>query len=328
MKLHWVIVLLLVGPGLAHAQAFRGGMGASRAPSWGGAGANSPSAQGMQNSIPGGSQAAPGIQIHGGGGQITSQSSSRGHPHGGATGWPIRPPVFFAPVRSWQVFPTQVWPRVNAWYPRNPGVLIIEVPSFVGTTVTTQAVTGSGWTDQPLGENPPANADLRAPGQLAPFDPTPQEVVERMLALARVKKSDVLYDLGSGDGRVVITAAKKYGAKAVGFEIDPGLVKLARENAHKQGVEKLVEFRQQDFMTADLSPASVVTLYLSYDGNLALRPRLVNQLKSGARVVSYTFDMGDWQPKVTENYRDAGGESHMLYYWEIAGLMAYSDSSR
>ena len=91
-----------------------------------------------------------------------------------------------------------------------------------------------------------------------------------MLAIAAVKKGDVVYDLGSGDGRVVIAAAKKYGVKAVGFEIDPGLVKLAQENVRQQGVEKLVEIRQQDFMTADLSKATVVTLYLSYDGNAAL----------------------------------------------------------
>jgi ribosomal protein L11 methylase PrmA len=144
-----------------------------------------------------------------------------------------------------------------------------------------------------------------------------------MLALAGVRKGDVVYDLGSGDGRMVIAAAKKYGVKAVGFEIDPGLVKLARENVRKQGVEKLVEIRQQNFMTADLSPATVVTLYLSYDGNLALRPRLMNQLKPGARVVSNTFDMGDWQAKIVESYRAATGDMHLLYYWEIAAPELY-----
>ena len=164
---------------------------------------------------------------------------------------------------------------------------------------------------------------MRSPDQLAPFDPTPQEVVERMLALTAVKKGDVIYDLGSGDGRILITAAKKYGVRGVGFEIDPGLVKLARENARKQGVEKLVEIRQQDFLTADLSPATVVTLYLSQDGNLAVRQHLMNQLRSGARVVSYTFDMGDWQPKIAENYRDAGGETHVIYLWEVGGPVVY-----
>jgi SAM-dependent methyltransferase len=163
--------------------------------------------------------------------------------------------------------------------------------------------------------------------QWAPFDPTPQEVVEKMLGLAGVKKNDVVYDLGSGDGRVVITAAKKYGAKAVGFEIDPGLVKLARENVQREKLEKLVEIRQQDFMTADLSNATVVSLYLSYEGNLALRPKLTRELKPGARVVSYAYDMGDWQPKVMETYRDAAGETHLLYLWQISEPPLYSENS-
>ena len=122
--------------------------------------------------------------------------------------------------------------------------------------------------------------------------------MERLLVLASVKKGDTVYDLGSGDGRVVIAAAKKFGVKAVGFEIDPHLVKLARENVRKQGVQKLVEIRQQDFASANLSPASVVTLYLSSDGNPAVRPALMHQLKPGARIVSYGFDMGDWAPKI------------------------------
>jgi SAM-dependent methyltransferase len=162
---------------------------------------------------------------------------------------------------------------------------------------------------------------------VAPFDPAPQEVVQRMLTLAGVKKGDVVYDLGSGDGRILIAAAKKYGVRGVGFEIDPGLVKLARENARREGVEKLVEIREQDFLTADLSPASVVTLYLSYDGNLAVRPQLLQQLKPGARVVSYVFDMGDWQPKIAETYRDGAGDSHPLYLWRIGEPMVFSDNS-
>jgi tRNA A58 N-methylase Trm61 len=162
---------------------------------------------------------------------------------------------------------------------------------------------------------------------VAPFDPAPQEVVQRMLTLAGVKKGDVVYDLGSGDGRILIAAAKKYGVRGVGFEIDPGLVKLARENARREGVEKLVEIREQDFLTANLSPASVVTLYLSYDGNLAVRPQLLRQLKAGSRVVSYVFDMGDWQPQVAETYRDAVGDQHPLYLWRIGEPMVFSDSS-
>jgi precorrin-6B methylase 2 len=146
-----------------------------------------------------------------------------------------------------------------------------------------------------------------------------------MLTLAAIQKGDLVYDLGAGDGRVVITAAKKYGVKAVGFELDPGLVKLARENVRKQGVEKLVEIREQDFMSVDLSPATVVTLYLSQDGNLALRSKLLRELRPEARVVSYTFDMGDWQPRIVESYRDAGGDRHILYLWQMSKPLLFSD---
>jgi SAM-dependent methyltransferase len=212
------------------------------------------------------------------------------------------------------------------FFRRHPGILIVEVPQFVETTVITSYVPGVVRADRRLVEESSGRTAERGPGQLAPFDPTPQEAVARMLTLARVKSGDVLYDLGSGDGRLVIAAAKKFGAKAVGFEIDPGLVKLARENARKEGVENLVEFRQQDFLNADLSPASVVTLYLSYDGNLAVRPQLMQQLRPGARVVSYTFDMGDWSPKIAESYRDKGGDTHMLYLWEIDGALQMSNA--
>jgi methyltransferase family protein len=200
-------------------------------------------------------------------------------------------------------------------------------PQFVGTTVITEVAPGVIRQERRYLEDSPADARVREPGQLAPYDPTPHEVVERMLVLAQVRKNDVIYDLGSGDGRLLITAAKKYGVRGVGFEIEPGLVKLARENSRREGVEKLVEIRQQDFLSADLSPASVVTLYLSYDGNLAVREQLKRQLKPGARVVSYTFDMGDWPPKIAESYRDAAGETHALYLWEITEPALYSQSS-
>ena len=130
---------------------------------------------------------------------------------------------------------------------RHPGILIIDLPYVSDRTVITLVAPGVVREDRRYGENPRSERRTRSAGQLAPFDPTPQEVVERMLALAEVKPGDVLYDLGAGDGRIVIAAAKKYGVKAVGFEIDPGLVKLARENVRRQGVENLVEIRAQDF---------------------------------------------------------------------------------
>ena len=216
------------------------------------------------------------------------------------------------------------WPII---YPY-PGIVIFDTPYYASNTVITEMAPGVVREERRGTDAPSTESHTRSSGQLAPFDPTPQEVVDRMLRLAAVKAGDVLYDLGAGDGRVVIAAAKKFAVKAVGFEIDPGLVKLARENVRKQGVEHLVEIRQQDFLTADLSLPSVVTLYLSYDGNLTVRPRLMSQLKAGARVVSYTFDMAEWQPKIAENYRDVAGNNHMIYLWEIGGPLAFSDGRR
>src|SRR5215468_10921195 len=113
--------------------------------------------------------------------------------------------------------------------------------------------------------------------KIVPYVPTPQEVVERMLELAQVKKGDIVYDLGCGDGRIVVTAAKKYGVKAIGFEIDPERIKESHENIQKAGVEKLVEIRQQDILTVDLSGATVLTMYLLPDVNLRLRPASRNR---------------------------------------------------
>lgn len=153
--------------------------------------------------------------------------------------------------------------------------------------------------------------------KIVPFVPTPQDVVERMLDMAQVKAGDVVYDLGSGDGRIVITAAKKYGVKAVGFEIDPSLIKESRENVKKAGLAHLAEIREQDIRTVDLSPASVLTMYLLPEVNLMLRPNIWKQMKPGSRVVSHDFDMGDWKPVRTENIKDSSGWDHTLYLWRV-----------
>jgi SAM-dependent methyltransferase len=129
-----------------------------------------------------------------------------------------------------------------------------------------------------------------------PYVPSPIEVVDRMLEFADVKKGDVVFDVGSGDGRMVIQAAKKYGAKGVGLELDPQLVELARAEAKRQGVEPLVEFRQGDALKADLSAATVVTLYMLPSFNKQLRPILEKQLKSGARVVVHDYPVEGWFP--------------------------------
>jgi ubiquinone/menaquinone biosynthesis C-methylase UbiE len=144
------------------------------------------------------------------------------------------------------------------------------------------------------------------------YVPTPYEVVDEMLRLANVKKGDVLYDLGSGDGRIPVTAAKKFGVRAVGIDIDPQRIKEATENAKKHGVGKLVTFKQEDLFKTDFKDATVVTLYLLPDLNVKLRPRLLNELKPGTRIVSHQFDMGTWKPekKVELNGR-------VVYLWTV-----------
>jgi len=144
------------------------------------------------------------------------------------------------------------------------------------------------------------------------YDPTPPEVVDAMLELAAVKPGDLLYDLGSGDGRIVIEAAKRYGAHGVGIEVDPELIARARENARREGVEALVQFREADIFTADYRDATVVTLFLGYELNLKLRARLRVSLAPGARVVSHEYDMGLWKPDET---RRVG--LHTIYLWTI-----------
>jgi cyclopropane fatty-acyl-phospholipid synthase-like methyltransferase len=146
------------------------------------------------------------------------------------------------------------------------------------------------------------------------YVPTPQPVVEAMLDLAQVKPTDVVYDLGSGDGRIVITAAKKYGARGVGIEMDPALVKQARDHAAAAGVAGRVRFVTQDLFTSDIRPASVVTLYLLQSLNERLRPKLVRELKPGARVVSHVFNMGpEWPPEQTITV-----DRSRVFLWSIA----------
>jgi len=145
-----------------------------------------------------------------------------------------------------------------------------------------------------------------------PFVPTPEKVVERMLDIAQVGPNDVVYDLGSGDGRIVIAAAKKHGARGVGIDIDPERIREARANARSAGVSSRVEFREGDLFKADLSQATVVTLYLLSSVNLQLRPKLLSELKPGTRIVSHAFDMGDWKPLRTEKVG-----SSTVYYWVV-----------
>jgi cyclopropane fatty-acyl-phospholipid synthase-like methyltransferase len=144
------------------------------------------------------------------------------------------------------------------------------------------------------------------------FVPTPQEVVDVMLKMAKVTANDVVYDLGSGDGRIPITAAKEYGARGVGIDLDPRRIKEANDNAKAAGVSDKVTFLNQDLFTTDISDATVVTLYLLASLNLKLLPKLMRELKPGTRVVSHAFGIGDWKPERTIH---VNGRS--VYYWTI-----------
>ena len=155
-----------------------------------------------------------------------------------------------------------------------------------------------------------------------PYVPTTEAAVQEMLKLAKVQKSDILYDLGCGDGRIVITAAKLFGTRGVGIDINPERIKEARENAKRAGVENLVRFEENDLFVADIKEATVVSLFLLSSVNLKLRPRLLQELKPGTRVVSNTFDMGDWKPEKEAFVGDSNGEdfsglSQRLYLWTI-----------
>ena len=167
----------------------------------------------------------------------------------------------------------------------------------------------------------PAVAGQAAPAAQAPaptrtpdviFVPTPQEVVDAMLKMAKVGPNDVIYDLGSGDGRIPVTAAKTYGARGIGIDIDPQRIREANANAEKEMVTDKVRFLNQDLFTTDISEATVVTLYLLPSLNLKLLPKLNRELKPGTRIVSHAFDMGDAKPLQTENIN-----GRTIYYWTI-----------
>jgi tRNA G37 N-methylase Trm5 len=145
-----------------------------------------------------------------------------------------------------------------------------------------------------------------------PYVPTPQDVVDQMLKLANVQKGDVVYDLGCGDGRIVVTAAKMGAAKAVGVDINPERIAEANKNAQEAGVTNKVKFIQGDLFTVPIKEATVVTLYLLPSVNLKLKPRLLSELKPGTRIVSHSFDMGDWKPEKTEEV-----DGRFLYFWTI-----------
>ena len=153
------------------------------------------------------------------------------------------------------------------------------------------------------------------PGAEVPYVQTSHEVVAAVLRLAGVGPTDVVYDLGSGDGRIPIAAARDFGARGVGVEIDPGLVAKSAELARRAGVADRVTFRAGDLFQTDLREATVVTLYLSRDLNLRLRPKLLRELRPGSRIVSHDYDMGDWVP--SRRLFEVGERSSHLYLWVV-----------
>jgi hypothetical protein len=168
-------------------------------------------------------------------------------------------------------------------------------------------------------------AAQQPPGLDVPYVPTPREVVAVMLALAGPTRDDVLYDLGSGDGRIVIEAARRFGTRGVGVDLDPVRVEEATANARRAGVQGRVRFRRQDLFDTDLRPASVVTLYLLPRVNLELRPKMFEQLRPGTRVVSHAFDMGDWRPDTVVEVKVSQGLGRaMVYAWTIPAKVAGS----
>ncbi len=156
-----------------------------------------------------------------------------------------------------------------------------------------------------------------------PYVPTPQSVVDKMLDIAKVTGEDYLIDLGSGDGRIPIAAAKRFGAKGMGVEIDPVRVQEAKFNAVNARVEDKVEFRKQDLFETDLSKATVLTMYLLPRINLQLRPRILNELKPGTRVVSHSFDMGDWKPD-----QKVKVDGRTIYLWIVPERGAYPTANK
>jgi protein-L-isoaspartate O-methyltransferase len=188
----------------------------------------------------------------------------------------------------------------------------------IATVIAALAYSSSGCTPAPSAAAPErvnAPSTLRAPD--VSYEPSLPRVVAAMLRLADVKSDDLVYDLGSGDGRIPISAARNYGARAVGIEIDPKLVERARKNAQAAGVADRVTFRNQDLFEADFSDATVVTLFLSPEVNLKLRPKLLAVLRPGTRIVNHWHDMGNWKPARTIRI-----DGVPIYLWRIPARAA------
>jgi protein-L-isoaspartate O-methyltransferase len=186
------------------------------------------------------------------------------------------------------------------------GSTTAQAPQASATETKTSAVNEEASTEEQ------AELSSRTPDVI--FVPTPYEVVNKMLEMAKVTKNDIVYDLGCGDGRIVVTAAQKYGCKAMGFDIDPQRIKESLENVEKNDVGELVTIEQKDIFTLDLSPANVITLYLLPSLNVKLIPQL-EKLRPGSRIVSHDFDMRGVKPDEIVTVTSEDGSQHTVYLW-------------
>lgn len=190
-----------------------------------------------------------------------------------------------------------------------------RAPTLAVAQATQSSQSDKGRTDGKRSRSRSRQRPLRKPDVI--YYPTPNETVTEMLRLADIKQGDVLYDLGSGDGRIPIMAAQQYGIRAVGIEIDPKLVTLAEERAKKANVDDLVSFRNADMFRSNISEATVVTLYLSNKLNLLLRAKLLTELQPGSRILSHDFHMGDWEAEHKIRVPWQKGLFRTIYFWRV-----------
>ena len=201
-------------------------------------------------------------------------------------------------------------------FPLKPSPAILTGPG-----IEWQGVQAAQTVENPVGQAPKhIKSNKRKPALRKPdviYYPTPDDTVNAMLTLADIKKGDVLYDLGSGDGRIPIMAAQQHGIRAVGIEIDPKLVAVAEGRARQENVQSLVSFRNADMFRANISEASIVTLYLSNKINLLLRPKLLRELRPGTRILSHDFHMGDWVPEQKVRVPWQKNLFRTIYLWRV-----------
>ncbi|HEX6440453.1 MAG TPA: class I SAM-dependent methyltransferase [Candidatus Binatia bacterium] len=193
---------------------------------------------------------------------------------------------------------------------KNGNLTAKRIRTLLCGIILAASMAGIGWDEQPIS----ATTSLREPD--VHYEPTSPDVVQVMFRLADVKAGEVVYDLGCGDGRIVITAVREFGARGVCIDIDPQRIAESRENSRAAGVTDKVRFLNQDLLETDVSDASVVMLFLSPELNLKLRPKLLRELQPGARIVSHWHDMGDWKPQKAARVK-SGGRERSVYLWTI-----------